>query len=90
MRSGNKHAELLYLRILKPVRDNRVATTNGYCHFNTPAAILPHQLRRKDISEVSKFELRKRAKPPRGFQPIHPITNSLWICAQRKRLNTKH
>jgi hypothetical protein len=27
--------------------------------------------------------------PPRAFQPIHPITNSLWSCAQAKRLKTK-
>ena len=89
MRSGNKHAELLYLRILEPIGDDRVAATNGYCRFNAPATILPHQLSRKDLSERDKFELGERAVPPRAFQPIHPITNSLWSCAQAKRLKTK-
>ena len=73
----------------KPIGDDCVAATNGYCRFNAPAAILPHQLSRKDLSERDKFELGDRAVPPRAFQPIHPITNSLWSCAQAKRLKTK-
>lgn len=73
----------------KPIGDDRIAATNGYCRFKTPAAILPHQLSRKDLSERDKFELGDRAVPPRAFQPIHPITNSLWSCAQAKRLKTK-
>ena len=60
----------------KPIGDDRVAATNGYCRFYTPAAILPHQLSRKDLSERGKFELGERAVPPRTFQPIHPITNT--------------
>jgi hypothetical protein len=73
----------------KPIGDDRIAATNGYCRFNAPAAILPHQLSRKDLSERDKFELGDRAVPPRAFQPIHPITNSLWSCAQAKRFKTK-
>jgi hypothetical protein len=61
----------------KPISDDRIATTNGYCRLDAPAAILPHQLSRKDTSERNKFELRERSVPPRGFQPNHPITNSL-------------
>ena len=89
MQSGNRQAELLFLRILKLIGDDRVTATNGYYCFNAPAAILPHQLSRKDLSERDKFELGDRAVPPRAFQPIHPITNSLWSCAQAKRLKTK-
>ena len=66
----------------KLIVGNRVAATNGYCHFNAPAAILPHQLSRKDLSERYKFELGERVVPPRAGLPIHPITNSLWNCAQ--------
>ena len=73
----------------KPIGDDRVAATNGYCRFNTPAAILPHQLSRKNLSKRDKFELGERAVPPSTSQPIHPITNSLWSCAQTKRLKTK-
>ena len=72
----------------KPIGDDRIAATNGYCRFNAPAAILPHQISRKDLSERDKFELGDRAVPPRAFQPIHPITNSLWSYAQAKRLKT--
>ena len=73
----------------KSIGDDRVAANNGYCRFNAPAAILPHQLSRKDISERNKFELRERAVQPRVFELIHSITNSLWICAQVKRLKNK-
>ena len=73
----------------KLIVDDRVAATDGYWRFNTPAAILPHQLSRKDLSERDKFELGERAVPPRSGLPIHPITNSLWSCAQAKRLKTK-
>ena len=73
----------------KPIGDDRVAANNGYCRFNAPAAFLPHQLSRKDISERNKFELRERAVQPRVFELIHSITNSLWICAQVTRLKTK-
>ena len=86
-----KHAELLNFCICelwKPIGDDRVAVNNGYCRFNAPAAILPHQLSHKDISERNKFELRERAVPPRVFELIHSITNSLWIYAQVKRLKT--
>ena len=89
MQSGNRHAELLFLRILKLIDDDRVAETNGYCRFNAPAAILPPQLSRKDLSERDKFDLGKRALPPYAFQSIHPIINLLWSCAQAKRLKTK-
>ena len=88
----NKHAELLnccICKLWKPIGGDRVAANNGYCRFNAPATILPHQLSRKDISERNKFELRERAVPPRVFELIHSITNSLWICAQVKRLKTK-
>ena len=88
----NKHAELLNCCICKlwnPIGDDRVAAKNGYCRLNAPAAILPQQLSRKEISERNKFELRERAAPPRVFVFIHSITNSLWICAQVKRLKTK-
>ena len=51
----------------KPIGDDRVAATNGYCRFNSPAATLPHQLSRKDLSKRDKFELGERALPPRGF-----------------------
>jgi hypothetical protein len=73
----------------KPIGDDRVAATIRYCRFNTPAAILPHQLSHKDLSKRDRFELGERAVPPRTFQPIHPITNSLWSCAQTKRVKTK-
>jgi hypothetical protein len=73
----------------KPIGDDRVAANNGYCRFNAPAPILQHQLSREDISERNKFEIRERAAPPRIFELIHSITNSLWICAQVKRLKTK-
>ena len=73
----------------KPIGDDRIAANNGYCRFNAPAAILPHQLSRKDLSERDKFELGDRVVPPRAFQPIHPITNSLWSCAQAERPKIK-
>ena len=73
----------------KLIVDDRVVAINGYCRFDAPAAILPHHLCRKDISERNKFELRERAVQPRVFELIHSITNSLWICAQVKRLKTK-
>ena len=68
---------------------NRVAATNGYCHFNAPAAILPHLLSRKDLFERDKFELGERAVPPRAGMPIDTITNPPRSCAQAKRLETK-
>ena len=73
----------------KPIGDDRVAANNGYCRLNALAPILTHQLIRKDISKRNKFELRERAAPPRVFELIHSITNSLWICVQVKRLKTK-
>ena len=75
MQSGNRHAEFLFLRILKLIGDDRVAATIEHSRFNAPAAILPHQLSRKDLSERDKLELDERALLPRTFQPIHPITN---------------
>ena len=54
-----------------------------------PATNLTHQLSRKDISKRNKFELGERAMLSRAFQPTYPITNSLSICAQAKRLKTK-
>jgi len=86
---GTSMLNCCFCEFWKPIGDDRVAATNGYCRFNAPAAILPHQLSRKDLSELDKFELGDRAVPPRAFQPIHPITNSLWSCAQAKRLKTK-
>ena len=73
----------------KPIGGDHVAATNRYCRFNTPAVIPPHQLSCKVISGRDKTELGERAMPPRAFQPIHPVTNSLWICTQAKRLKTK-
>jgi hypothetical protein len=55
----------------KPIGDDRIAATNGYCRFNAPAAILPHQLSRKDLSERDKFELGDRAVPPARLS-THP------------------
>ncbi|MDB3880476.1 hypothetical protein N9315_05140 [Alphaproteobacteria bacterium] len=68
----------------KLIVDDRVAATNGYCRFYTPAAILPLQLSRKDLSDRDKFELGERAVLPRAGLPIHPITNSLWSYAPAK------
>ena len=73
----------------RPIGDDRVAATNEYCRLNAPATILPYRLSRKDLSERNKFELGESAVPPRAFQLIHPITNSLWSCAQKKRLKTR-
>ena len=78
----------------KPIGGDCIAVTNGYCRFNAPAAILPHQLSRKGLFERDKFKLGERTVPPRTVppragQPIHPITNLLWSCAQAKRLKTK-
>ena len=73
----------------KPIGDDRVAATIEYSRFNAPAATLPHQLSRKDLSERDKFELGERAVPPRAGLPIHPITNSLRGCTQTKRPKTK-
>ena len=56
-----------FFEFWKPIRDDRVAATNGYCRSNSPAATLPHQLSRKDLSERDKFELGERAVPPRAF-----------------------
>jgi len=86
---GTSMLNCCFCEFWKPIGDDRVAATNGYCHFNAPAAILPHQLSRKDLFERDKFELGKRALPLCAFQPIHPIINSLWSCAQAKRLKTK-
>ena len=56
----------------------------------TPLPLFCHiRLSREDLSECDKFELGKRAVPPRAFQPLHPIANSLWSCAQAKRLKAK-
>jgi len=86
---GTSTLNCCFCEFWKPIGDDRIAAINAYCRFNAPAAILPHQLSRKDLSERDKFELGDRAVPPRAFQPIHPITNSLWSCAQAKRLKTK-
>jgi hypothetical protein len=73
----------------KLIVNDRVAAANGYCCFNTPAAILPNLPSHKDLSERGKYELGQRAVAPRAGLPIHPITNSLWGCAQTKRLKNK-
>jgi hypothetical protein len=86
---GTSILNCCFCEFWKPIGDDRIPATNGYCRFNAPAAILPYQLSRKDLSERDKFELGERAVPPHAFQPIHPITNSLWSCAQAKRFKTK-
>jgi hypothetical protein len=86
---GTSILNCFFCEFWKPIGDDRIPATNGYCRFNAPAAILPYQLSRKDLSERDKFELGERAVPPHAFQPIHPITNSLWSSAQAKRFKTK-
>lgn len=56
--------------------------TYGYCRYRAPAAILPHSVSAMILAEHDKFELGERDVPPRGFQPIHPITNALWGCGE--------
>jgi len=58
--------------------------TEGYCRYRAPSAILPHRVSAKDLAERDKFELGDREIPPRGFQPMHPITNALWGCGEGK------
>ena len=56
-----------FCKLWIPIGDDRVAAANGYCRFNAPAAILPHQLSRRVLSERDQFELGERAVPPHAF-----------------------
>ena len=58
--------------------------TEGYCRFRAPPAIMPFRVPAKTLAERDKFELGERDVPPRGFQPLHPITNALWGCGEGK------
>lgn len=58
--------------------------TDGYCRYRAPSAILPFRVSAKILAERDKFELGERDVPPRGFQPMHPITNALWGCGEGK------
>ena len=74
----------------KPIGDDRIAATNGYCRFNAPAAILPHQLSRKDLSERDKFELGERAGRLSAYSSDHKFTMELRAekTSQNQTLNS--
>lgn len=59
----------------------------GFCCYRAPSAILPFRVPAKALAERDKFELGERDIPPRGFQPLHPITNALWGCGEGKPLS---